>query len=81
MNPNLNKSFEFLDRAKRTLPAQTHTFSKGFHSFVEGVYPVFAEKAKGSHIFDVDGNEYVDYMAALGPIILGYSDPTVNDAI
>lgn len=81
MNRNLDKSFELLDRAKKTLPAQTHTFSKGFHSFVEGVYPVFAEKAKGSHIYDVDGNEYIDYMAALGPIILGYSDPSVNKAI
>lgn len=81
MKHNLSKSFELLERAKKTLPAQTHTFSKGFHSFVEGVYPVFAEKAKGSHLYDVDGNEYIDYMAALGPIILGYSYESVNKAI
>ena len=77
----LNKSFEILERAKKTLPAQTHTFSRGYYSFVEGVYPVFAEKAKGSRIYDVDGNEYIDYVAALGPIILGYSYDSVNKAI
>lgn len=77
----LDKSFELLERAKNVLPAQTHTFSKGYRSFIEGVCPVFVEKAKGSHIYDVDGNKYVDYMAALGPIILGYSYDSVNKAI
>jgi glutamate-1-semialdehyde 2,1-aminomutase len=81
MAKNLKNSLEFLKRAKKVLPAQTHTFSKGYKSFVEGVYPVFAESAKGSHIFDIDGNEYIDYMAALGPIILGYSYEPVVDAI
>ncbi|CAI9832033.1 conserved hypothetical protein [Nitrosopumilaceae archaeon] len=78
---DLSKSFELLDRAKRILPAQTHTFSRGYYSMVEGVYPVFADRAKGSKIYDVDGNEYIDYVAALGPIILGYSDDAVNAAI
>jgi len=78
---NLKKSNDFLHRAKKVLPAQTHTFSKGYKSFVEGVYPIFVERGKGSHIFDVDNNEYIDYMAALGPIILGYSYDSVNDAI
>jgi len=81
MNLHLKKSFELLSRAKKVLPAQTHTFSKGYKSFVEGIYPVFANNGKGSHIFDVDGNEFIDYMAALGPIILGYSYDTVNSAI
>ena len=81
MTLSLQKSFELLDRAKKVVPAQTHTFSKGFYSFVEGQYPVFAESAKGSKFYDVDGNEFIDYMAALGPIILGYSNDSVNDAI
>lgn len=81
MHHDLTKSFELLKRAKDVLPAQTHTFSKGYRSFVEGIYPVFVEKANGSHFFDVDGNEYIDYMAALGPIILGYSFPSVTEAI
>ncbi len=81
MTLSLQKSFELLNRAKKVVPAQTHTFSKGFYSFVEGQYPVFAESAKGSKFYDVDGNEFIDYMAALGPIILGYSNDSVNDAI
>ena len=78
---NFEKSFETLDRAKKVIPAQTHTFSKGYKSFVEGTYPVFVKNAKGSKFFDVDGNEFIDYMAALGPIILGYSYDSINNAI
>ncbi len=78
---NFEKSLETLERAKKVIPAQTHTFSKGYKSFVEGVYPIFVKNAKGSKFFDVDGNEFIDYMAALGPIILGYSYDSVNNAI
>ena len=77
----LKKSYEYLDRAKKVLPGQTHTFSKGYYSYVEGIYPIFVEKGKGSHIFDVDGNEYVDYILALGPIILGYCYPVVDQSV
>jgi len=77
----LKKSFELLERAKKVLPAQTHTFSKGYKSFVEGEYPVFVKKAKGSHFIDVDGNDFIDYASALGPIILGYSYDSINEAI
>ena len=76
---NFKKSQDLLERANKVLPAQTHTFSKGHKSFVDGAYPIFVEKAKGSHFFDVDGNEFIDYVAALGPIILGYNhEPIVN---
>ena len=75
------KSNELLKRAKKVLPAQTHTFSKGHKSFVDGAYPIFVERAYGSHFFDVDGNEFIDYVAALGPIILGYNNEYVIKAI
>jgi glutamate-1-semialdehyde aminotransferase len=76
---NFKKSNDLLDRAKKVLPAQTHTFSKGHKSFVDGAYPIFVERAKGSHFFDVDNNDFIDYVAALGPIILGYNyEPVVN---
>jgi glutamate-1-semialdehyde 2,1-aminomutase len=78
---NFKKSFKLLDRAKKVLPAQTHTFSRGHSCFIAGQYPVFASHGKGSHFFDVDGNEYIDFMAALGPIILGYSNENVNKKI
>ncbi len=78
---NFQKSRDLLDRAKKVLPAQTHTFSKGYKSFVDGAYPIFVDRAKGSHFFDVDENDFIDYVAALGPIILGYNYEPVVSAI
>lgn len=43
-------------------------------------YPFFAERAKGSKFWDVDGNEYVDYMCAYGPMVLGYGHEAVDEA-
>lgn len=42
---------------------------------------MYLQSGKGSHVFDVDGNEYIDYVMALDPITLGYSYPQVNEAI
>jgi len=42
---------------------------------------LFIEKAVGSHIWDVDGNEYIDYRLGYGPVILGHSYPPVHDAV
>ena len=57
------------------------TFSKSPSSFVEGVYPVYADHGEGCYIFDVDKNKYIDYLMALGPIVLGYNYESVNKAI
>jgi glutamate-1-semialdehyde 2,1-aminomutase len=77
----LNNSFELLAKAKKFIPSITQTFSRAPSTFVEGVFPVYAEKAFGSHFVDVDGNEYVDYLCGLGPVILGYAYPSVDRAI
>jgi glutamate-1-semialdehyde 2,1-aminomutase len=55
--------------------------SKHASQFVGGVSPLFVDRAKGSHVWDVDGNEFVDFPMALGPVILGYAEPVVDDAI
>lgn len=44
-------------------------------------YPVYAKKARGSHLWDLDGNEYIDYMLCFGPLILGHGHPRVTEAI
>jgi glutamate-1-semialdehyde 2,1-aminomutase/spore coat polysaccharide biosynthesis protein SpsF len=80
-NRKLAKSFEYWNRAEELIPCGTQTLSKGPDQFVKGVYPIYLKSGKGSHVFDVDGNEYIDYPMALGPIILGYSYPRVNQAI
>lgn len=77
----LKKSNEYLKRATGLIPALSQTFSKAPYSYVEGIYPVYLKSGKGSHVFDVDNNEFIDYVLALGPITLGYSYPSVNRAI
>src|SRR5207253_5875359 len=59
----------------------TQTLSKSPTQFVQGVSPIYLQRGKGAHVWDVDGNEYVDYPMALGPVLLGYAEPVVDDAI
>ena len=67
-----------LEKAKGLIPGCSQTFSKAPNQFVQGVTPAFAERAEGCRFWDVDGNEYVDFPLALGPIILGHRDPDVD---
>jgi glutamate-1-semialdehyde aminotransferase len=76
----LTRSFELKAKAGLLIPSVTQTFSKGPSQYVQGVAPVFLARGSGSHVWDVDGNEYIDYPMALGPVILGYSYPAVNMA-
>ncbi|MFK4100737.1 aspartate aminotransferase family protein [Streptomyces sp. NPDC019531] len=48
---------------------------------VDGEYPMFAERASGAHVWDVDGNKYLDFILAYGTIILGHADPVVSEAV
>jgi glutamate-1-semialdehyde 2,1-aminomutase len=43
--------------------------------------PAFIERGKGSHIYDIDGNDFIDYNLAFGPLILGHSHPAVSEAV
>lgn len=78
---SLRHSAELSARAQKVIPSSTQTFSKGWNQFVQGVTPTYLARGQGSHVWDVDGNEYIDYPTALGPIILGYNDPAVNQAV
>jgi len=44
-------------------------------------YPIFFDKAKGCRMWDVDGNEFIDFLCSIGPVLLGYSYPAVDDAV
>ncbi|MDQ2961418.1 MAG: aminotransferase class III-fold pyridoxal phosphate-dependent enzyme [Candidatus Dormibacteraeota bacterium] len=72
---------ELLERARRVLPGITQTYSKAPDQQVEGVYPVFLDRGEGCRVWDLDGNEYIDYPCALGPMVLGYGDPEVDVAV
>ena len=78
---NIKRSNHYKERAKKIIPSLTGTFSRSPSSFVEGVYPVYAQSASGSHFTDVDGNNFLDYLCGLGPITLGYNYKRVNDAV
>jgi glutamate-1-semialdehyde aminotransferase/spore coat polysaccharide biosynthesis protein SpsF (cytidylyltransferase family)/predicted dehydrogenase len=77
----IEKSKAWLERAERVIPGSSQTFSKGSNQHVRGIAPVFLAKGKGCRVWDVDGNEYIDYIQGLLPNILGYADEEVNAAV
>jgi glutamate-1-semialdehyde aminotransferase len=78
---DLRESERLLERARHVIPAFTQTLSKNPTQWVQGVAPSYIARASGAHVWDVDGNRYVDFPMALGPVILGHADPDVNAAI
>lgn len=79
--PVITESEKLYERAAGLIPAFTQTLAKGPGQYVKGVAPVYTASAKGSHITDVDGNEYIDYNMGIGPISLGYCYERVDNAI
>lgn len=77
----LDRSMALKARAEKVIPSCSQTFSKAPTQFVGGVAPVFVQKASGCRVTDVDGNDYIDYPMALGPIILGHGHPAVTAAV
>jgi glutamate-1-semialdehyde aminotransferase len=77
----LDRSLDLWRDAERLIPGGSQTNSKRPTAFAFGKYPIFAARAAGCRIWDVDGNEYVDYVNGLGPITLGYRYPAVDDAV
>lgn len=75
------ESLQQLERARKVIPLGAQTFSKSIKTFPPGIAPLYADRAVGSKIWDVDGHEYVDLMSALAAVNLGYSDRQVNEAI
>jgi glutamate-1-semialdehyde aminotransferase/spore coat polysaccharide biosynthesis protein SpsF (cytidylyltransferase family)/predicted dehydrogenase len=78
---SIEKSQAWLERASEVIPGSAQTFSKGANQHVRGVAPMFLAKGKGCRVWDVDGNEYIDYIQGLLPNILGYANEEVNAAV
>ena len=77
----LDESRRLFARARRLIPGVSQTNSKRPPAFAPAGYPAYAAYGKGSHVWDVDGNEYIDWILGLGPISLGYQYPSVDRAI
>jgi len=74
-----DKSAALFEKAKNYFPGGVNSPVRAFKS-VGGV-PLFIEKGKGSHIWDADGNEYIDYCCSWGPLILGHANDLVLNAV
>jgi glutamate-1-semialdehyde 2,1-aminomutase len=73
------KSRALFNRAKRLMPGGVNSPVRAFRAV--GGTPLFIKSAKGSKIYDVDGNEYIDYVLSWGPMILGHAHPKVIKAL
>ena len=76
-----SKSEQYLSRAERTIPLGSQTFSKSRTQYPLGVSPLFITRGKGSRVWDLDGNEYIDLINGLASVTLGYGDPDVTAAV
>ena len=77
----LKRSSELLARARSLIPGASQTMSKGPTQWAQGVAPTFVQRASGCRVWDVDGNEYLDFPMGLGPVLLGHGHPAVTAAI
>ena len=78
---SFEKSYEALEIAERYIPQGSQTYSKSVRQFPAGHAPLFVTHGEGGRVWDVDGNEYVDLISGLLPVMLGYADPDVDYAI
>jgi glutamate-1-semialdehyde 2,1-aminomutase len=74
-----SKSEELFRRAQETIPGGVNSPVRAFRSV--GGNPPFIARGEGSHIFDVDGNEYIDYVGSWGPLLLGHRHPDIVAAL
>ncbi len=84
MNPDfpcIEQSDAWYRRALGLIPAVTQTLAKGPGQWVRGVAPKYLQRGRGAHVFDVDGNEYIDLNMGVGPLVLGYANEAVDNAI
>jgi glutamate-1-semialdehyde 2,1-aminomutase len=76
---NHTKSSQLFAAAKEIIPGGVNSPVRAFKSV--GADPIFISRASGSKVYDVDGNEYIDYVGSWGPMILGHCHPDVVAAV
>ena len=75
------KSEQLLEQALHSIPLGSQTFSKSLTQYPRGVSPFFIDKGNGSKVWDVDGNEYIDFVSSLAAVTLGYCDKDIDRAV
>src|SRR5271166_3142488 len=79
MARSLRESRALQQRAEQLIPGGVNSPVRAFRSV--GSEPPFLVRGQGAHVWDADGNRYIDYVGSWGPLILGHSDPEVIEAI
>lgn len=79
MGLTFDKSRAAYEEAKNVIPGGVNSPVRAFNTV--GEHPIFIERAKGSRLFDIDGNEFIDYVCSWGPLILGHCYESVQDAV
>ncbi|MFH1117478.1 MAG: aminotransferase class III-fold pyridoxal phosphate-dependent enzyme, partial [Pseudomonadota bacterium] len=77
---NITKSLELFEEASGLVPGGVLGARKP-SDFITGEYPIFLDSGKGCRLTDVDGNEFIDFLCGYGPIILGYREEEVDEAV
>ena len=75
----LTKSASVFAEAKQYIPGGVNSPVRSFRSV--GGNPPFIAKGAGSKLYDIDGNEYIDYVLSYGPLLLGHAHPVVTEAV
>ncbi|XOK59370.1 glutamate-1-semialdehyde 2,1-aminomutase [Paenibacillus elgii] len=73
------RSAQAFEEAKQVIPGGVNSPVRAFKSV--GLTPLYMQKGSGSHVFDIDGNEFIDYIGSWGPLIMGHAHPEVVEAI
>ena len=81
MSERYAQSEALLARAEQVIPLGSQTFSKSRIAYPHGVSPFFIERGQGCQVWDVDGNQYLDFVSSLLCVTLGYADADVNSAV
>jgi len=76
----LNRSQQEFIEAKKNIPGGVLGIRRPYN-FVEGEYPIYFDSGRGGRVTDIDGNEYIDYLCAYGPVILGYRETEVDESV
>ena len=77
---NLTNSMKEFEYAKTLIPGAVAGIRRPYN-FVEGEYPIYFDNGKGGRVTDIDGNEYIDYLCAYGPMIIGNREEEIDNAV
>src|SRR5438477_8360440 len=79
MKPSRVRSRDAFERACQLIPGGVNSPARAFGAV--GGQPIFISRGEGPYLFDLDGNQYLDYVGSWGPLILGHAHPRVVKAL